>query len=77
MRYTSPPVVKSPMATPHRRRLRYLVTMHPFIGIAALAPHVGEALSQHLGGVHVHWMLPTLPAGCRSTCWEGFAVQGK
>jgi hypothetical protein len=59
------------------RRLRYLLGLHPFTGVATLSPHVADKLSKRLNGAHTHWMLPMLPAGCDSGCFEGFAVQGK
>ncbi|GBF98521.1 hypothetical protein Rsub_11512 [Raphidocelis subcapitata] len=58
-------------------KLRYLVTLHPLTAIAALAPHVADAVSRRLNGAHVHWLLPTAPADCDAGCAEGFAVQGK
>jgi hypothetical protein len=75
----SPPTNPNPnrQPTPNRRRLRYLVTLHPFTAIATLSPHVAEVLNKRLDGSDVHWMLPTLPAGCQNACLEGFAVQGK
>lgn len=59
------------------RRLRYLITLHPFTGIATLSPHVAATLTRRLGGVHAHWLLPTHVSGCGNSCLQGFAVQGK
>lgn len=67
----------APLSLPPGSKLRYLVGLHPFTGIAALSPHVAQRVSAALGGAHVHWMLPTLAAACGAGCAEGFAVQGK
>lgn len=59
------------------RRLRYLITMHRLVASVTLSPHVADVVTEAMKGMFTHWMMPTLPAGCNNTCWEGAALQGK
>jgi hypothetical protein len=45
-----------------------MLGLHPFTGVAALAPHVVRALHERYPGgtLDVHWMYPTLAAPCSS-----------